>query len=313
MRKLLLLFLMVLAMPAYAQTATPPRKGPAIYNPTIGTSQNNPFELYIPVLGATSDNTKYLVLHNAAWGTATTHIPAGTKGMLSVYEGNIDTSQAAVDVTDNGHVFGCTIIERGGAALDCLDANVVIQTVAPSGNPVVAVSASIARNIAGGTVYGVNMNSYGSLKGDIAYRCSNTSGQPWTLCIGDQGQSAAAEKNSLSGFSGFGDSAQTNPYVLIGNTGGGFGYIGTNSNHDLHLMTHNTVAAVFAAASQQATFSGVVVPASDDTQILGASVQRWHQIWGTAYFTGAGTAGASCTVNAPAHLTVVSGIVTLCN
>jgi hypothetical protein len=37
-------------------------------------------------------------------------------------------------------------------------------------------------------------------------------------------------------------------------------------------------------------------------------------IWGTAFYAGAGTTpGVSCTVNTPAHLTVIAGIVTLCN
>lgn len=310
MKKLLLLLLLLTA-PALAQSI--PSKGPTIYNPTIGTSQNNPFELYVPVLGTTSDNTKYLVLHNAAWGNSTTHIPAGTKGMLSVYEGNIDTAQAAADVTDNGHVFGCTIVQRGGAVLNCMDAVLTIQTVAPSGNPDAILAGSVARNIAGGTVFGINMNSFGSVKGDSAYHCTSTGGQPWISCISDQGGSAAAENGAnLSGFSGFGDSALTNPYVIIGNTGGGVGIVGTYSNHDLRLVTNNALAMVFDKSTKQATFTGVVVPASSATLDLGGTSAHWGTIWGTALNI-AGTAGADCTVNTPAHITVVKGMVSLCN
>ena len=71
-----------------------------------------------------------------------------------------------------------------------------------------------------------------------------------------------------------------------------------------------TVGATNIAAAN----SGAFFPWTDNTFTLGGSSLKWSQVYGVAYFTGTGaTAGASCTLTTVSHLTVVNGIVTLCN
>lgn len=240
-------------------------------------------EYFVPTIGLTTDNTVFLTLHNASFGTSISPIPSGTKGMPSVYEGNIFSNQAAVDVTDTGHVFGCTITMAGGAVFNCIDGALTVQTVSPSGDPVAFAASTITRNISGGTVYGVNMNSNGAVGGDIAYHCANTSGQPWGMCFGDQGQSSAAENNSFHGLSLFGDDTLVQPAIIVGNAGG-TGVIGTFSNHDLAIRAHNIDAIVINKTTAESTFFGVAVPGTDNTYQLGDVSARWSAIYGNNIF-----------------------------
>jgi hypothetical protein len=228
---------------------------PVLLTPTI-SSTHSVGQFILPTLGTTTDNTLYLALHNGVLGTAATHLPSGTKGMPSIYEGSIDTAQAVADVTSTGHVFGCSITIRGGATMDCADAALTISTTAPSGEPAVLFNGTVLRNIAGGTVYGSAVNSAGTVGGDIGYRVLNTAGQPFAMSFADQGQSAAAEKNSLHGYTLFGDNTWTNPAVLVGDTGSGNGTLGTISNHATRIISNNATVALFGPGMQVGSPTG---------------------------------------------------------
>jgi len=53
------------------------------------------------------------------------------------------------------------------------------------------------------------------------------------------GASTAGELLTVNNFAGFGDRTETNPFVIVGNTGSTEGIVGTKSNHSLNLRTNN--------------------------------------------------------------------------
>jgi hypothetical protein len=115
-------------------------------------------------------------------------------------------------------------------------------------------------------------------------------------CTAAQVQNVATNVSGTNAYFGLSDPS----FVGFLPLNGGAAYVGsfmtefaifTQDSHNVKIYTNALLAATFDT-SQNATFIGDVKAAT--------------------YHVGA-TAGASCTVNVPAHLTVVNGIVTLCN
>lgn len=216
-----------------------------VFEPIMTSPAHTAGVFSIPVINSLNDTSFYPSAFQMKWYAPdqTSPVPAGTKGQLSGFECTIDSAQTTSDQSgDSGHCFGGTIYVRGGARFDGIDINPQILTTAAT---VVGVHVGMDIGVSGGSQFGFQATSIGSFVGSAAFYADPGGGGGWAEdFLGGQTASAlSGERSTFRGFSGFGDSSQVNPYVIIGNAGGS-GVVGTSNAFSWGLLYNNTRVAI---------------------------------------------------------------------
>ena len=294
---------------------TPPFGGSGAATQTVGV-------FVAPQFTSLTGTSNFWAAYNMAWGNNSTPVPAGSKGQLGGYECNITSAQTSADQIDFSHCFGGTLVAKSTGQLDGISLGVTWAGGNGHGINIFPIN-----TVSGGSQYGVWVESDGSTAHPIIANYYSLNGGGARLDFGSEPPAGGGlgESDAFAGFAGFGDSTETNPYVIIGQTNTSNGTVRTASNHALFLGTNNATTMELSTGGNTYMLGGLAIgafpPATVSAGEFGATKIAASGVAPGAGFAKmewvAGTAGGSCKLIAYAGtsatpVTIVDNVGTGC-